>query len=152
MISELVKSLKISDSKILSVLSGVENMMGKDKGGKRVTLYDIVALKEKLATFLTDKQGKEEQEKRDGQLKKDLDIFAQETAEGRTQTAQEFQSIVRAIGPSRCLDILYKFRPGFRDLPADYVKGVIADYLGDYLVVKTNFTLKDDGNNRQTLI
>ncbi len=143
MISELVKSLKISDSKILSVLSGVENMMGKDKGGKRVTLYDIVALKEKLATFLTDKQGKEEQEKRDGQLKKDLDIFAQETAEGRTQTAQEFQSIVRAIGPSRCLDILYKFRPGFRDLPADYVKGVIADYLGDYLVVKTNFTLKD---------
>jgi superfamily II DNA/RNA helicase len=72
-----------------------------------------------------------------------LRIFVSEVAEGQTQDAQDFKAMIRAVGPSRYLDILYKFRPDFRGLPVDQVRGIIADYLGDYLAVKNDFRLPD---------
>ncbi len=54
-----------------------------------------------------------------------------------------FRSLASVFGSSRCLDILYALRPEYKGLPVEYVKGVIADYLGDYLVAKGEFHLRD---------
>lgn len=73
----------------------------------------------------------------------ELEGLAKEISKGETQTAQEFQSLVRAFGESRALDVLYKFRPEFQGLPPERVRGVLADYLGDFLIEKGEFRLGD---------
>ncbi|TAN33255.1 methyltransferase domain-containing protein [Patescibacteria group bacterium] len=76
-------------------------------------------------------------------LKKEMCDFVQELINGSTDKNKDFQSIIRVCGPSRYLDILYKFHPEYKGLPVDYVKGVIADYLGDFLVAKGEFRPED---------
>src|SRR3989344_5248432 len=66
-----------------------------------------------------------------------------EIAEGDSLDAQTFRTLVHVFGPSRYLDVLYKFRPEYKGLPVEYVKGVIAQYLGDFLILKGEFRPDD---------
>lgn len=73
----------------------------------------------------------------------DLQKFAGAAARNDTPDAQEFRTLVNLFGSSRVVDILYKSRPEFRGIPVDRVKGVLADYLGDVLLVKGGFKIDD---------
>lgn len=79
-----------------------------------------------------------------GKKEKDqVKAFAEEVVAGQTVDAQEFKRLITIFGSSRALDILYRCRPEYRGIPVDYVRGVMADYLGDFLVVKRNFSPDD---------
>lgn len=76
-------------------------------------------------------------------LPSELDGFVSEIAEGKSLDAQTFRSLINVFGPSRYLDILYKFRPEYKGLSVGYVKGIIAEYLGDFLILKGEFDPND---------
>lgn len=67
----------------------------------------------------------------------------EDIVENEKPEAQHFRSLVTALGSSRALDILYKFQPEYRNLQPEYVKGVLADYLGDFLAQKRPFKIED---------
>lgn len=70
-----------------------------------------------------------------------LENFTQEISECKTEEARKIQKLIALFGPSSAIDILYKFRPEFQDIPVEKVKGIIADYLGDFLATNRNFSL-----------
>ena len=76
-------------------------------------------------------------------LKEELKQVANELSFEQTELAQNFRSLINIFGSSRCLDILYKFRPEFKGLPREFTNGILADYLGDFLSIKTEFKPKD---------
>lgn len=73
----------------------------------------------------------------------DLQKFVGAAARNDTPDAKEFRTLVNLFGSSRVVDILYRSRPEFRGIPVDKVKGVLADYLGDVLLVKGGFNIDD---------
>lgn len=77
------------------------------------------------------------------QAARELTDFAQEVAQGRSIDSQNFRKLVGLFGSSRVVDILYRTRPEFRGVPVDQVTSVLADYLGDFLVVKGSFNPDD---------
>jgi len=74
---------------------------------------------------------------------KKLESFLAEMAVGTSDDAQAFSALIAFCGGSRAADVLFKFRPEYTKIPIDYVKNVLAEYLGDYLSVKRPFQLKD---------
>lgn len=58
---------------------------------------------------------------------------------------QEVQKIreIMSFFPERTCDVLYKYHPEFKGLPVDYVKSVIAEYLGDFLLLKKSWQIDD---------
>ncbi|MDD5726349.1 MAG: SNF2-related protein [Patescibacteria group bacterium] len=79
-------------------------------------------------------------------LREHLEAFFKEVGEGETDISKYFRSLLNAFGASHCIDILYKFRPEYRAIHPEDVKGTIAEYLGDYLVAKRPFTADDAEN------
>lgn len=113
-----------------------------NKSGQLWTYYhpDLVA---KIKDDLSELIQKKEKNKESRQLEQNLKNFAQELADGQSDVAQHFGSLVRVLGSSRSIDILFKFHPEYQKLPMEYVKGTMADYLGDYLITKAPFKLED---------
>lgn len=72
-----------------------------------------------------------------------LKKFAEDVVSGDTLDSQRFRRLISVLSPSRAVDILYKFRPEFRGLPVENIKSVLADYLGDFLVVRPPFNPPD---------
>ncbi len=89
-----------------------------------------------------DELNKEDKNKK---LETDLEDLLKDVEKGDSLTAQQFRSLIGLFGPSKVLDILYKFRPEFRGLPVkeEYVKSLMADYIGDFLVVRHGFRVDD---------
>jgi len=114
----------------------------RDKSGHTNEHYHPDLIAKIKAEVVVLKRDRAEQEKRN-QDQKNLDEFVKTIGEGKTPIAQQFQSLTRIFGSSHCLDLLYKFRPEYKGLPTDYVKGVLADYLGDFLVTKGDFKPND---------
>lgn len=81
----------------------------------------------------------------------ELEDYVKDVSEGNTLDAKEFRKLVGLFGASRVVDILYRSRPEFRGIPIDRVKGVLADYLGDFLVTKGGFNLDDIDIGRRYL-
>lgn len=73
----------------------------------------------------------------------DLKDFAGKVVQNNTPDAKEFRTLVNLFGSSRVVDILYRSRPEFRGIPVEKVKGVLAEYLGDVLLVKGGFKIDD---------
>jgi SAM-dependent methyltransferase len=74
----------------------------------------------------------------------DLEDFVKDaSSEQRTQTGEEFRKLVGLFGSSRVVDILYRSRPEFRGIPVEHVKGVLAEYLGDFLMIRGGFNPDD---------
>lgn len=105
----------------------------------------ILALKDLLQTKLHDallKRGdRKEIKTTEGELKE----FLQNVAKGGTLDGQSFRQVIGLFPSSNVVDILYLTRPEFKGLPVERVKGILADYLGDYLLVKGRFNPDDMG-------
>ena len=78
------------------------------------------------------KEDEEPVENLEGNLKETLD-----------SEVQEFKKLVGLFGASRFADILYINHPQYRGMPVGRVKSVIAEYLGDFLVIRYNFNIAD---------
>ncbi len=72
------------------------------------------------------------------------------TAKKATQEAdryitnnQKLKDYVSFFGTSNAVDILYRLHPQFRGVPHDRVKGMIAEYLGDFLLQSGPLVLTD---------
>ncbi len=76
-----------------------------------------------------------EKKERKDELKMQIDLrkTLHEIEQGVTEFAAEFRSLLKVFGASRCVDVLFQFRPEYRALKHDYVKGLISEYLGDCL-------------------
>ena len=71
------------------------------------------------------------------------DAFIKEIEEGETIEAQEFQKLIQLFGSERAVDILFQYRPEYKKIDVPYVKGILGDYLGEFLVVSNHFQLED---------
>lgn len=78
-----------------------------------------------------------------GQLREDIKQSLLEFEQGITGDATVFQKLITFCGSDRAVDILFRFRPEYKSIPVEYVKKVLADYLGDFLTVKRGFELRD---------
>jgi SNF2 family DNA or RNA helicase/ubiquinone/menaquinone biosynthesis C-methylase UbiE len=74
-------------------------------------------------------------------LQKDMKELAKDIKEGESPQAQEFKSLLSLFGAERAVDILYQQHPEYERLPVPYVKSALADYLGEFLLVKGGFSL-----------
>lgn len=72
-----------------------------------------------------------------------LKQFLETAQKAETAIGQHFRSLLKAFGSSRYLDVLYKFRPEFKGIPAEKVKGLMAEYLGDFLISRGGFDKGD---------
>lgn len=111
--------------------------------GHKLSEYYSPELIKKIKEDLKERIYNKENAERELNLKRNLEIFVQDVASGESDPSKIFRALLTVFGASHCLDILYKFRPGYKGLPPDYVKGTIADYLGDFLSVKGEFNLND---------
>lgn len=75
----------------------------------------------------------------------ELSEFASNVAEGLTLDGQDFRKLVGIFGSSRVVDVLYRTRPEFQGLPHEQVQGILADYLGNFLVATGGFNFGDVG-------
>lgn len=91
----------------------------------------------------TKERAEEEAFERTESLRHDLESFSKDVAEGKTLESQEFRKLLNMFGSANLFDILYKYRPEFRNIPPDYVKGTIAKYLGDFLIIQNKFSIED---------
>jgi SWI/SNF-related matrix-associated actin-dependent regulator 1 of chromatin subfamily A len=76
-------------------------------------------------------------------LQQESEAFIQEVSEGKTLEAQEFRKLITLFGSVHTADILYKYRPQFEGVSPDYIKGTLAKYLGDFLILNTSFRVRD---------
>lgn len=53
-----------------------------------------------------------------------------------TSESRDFRNLVNIFGTSHAVDLLYRLHPSFRRIPADRVSGMLAHYLGDFLLLK----------------
>ena len=84
-------------------------------------------------------------EAKENKLVEELKKFSQMVTEGLSVDIKNFRSFVVVFGSSRVIDLLFKFRPEFKDLPIERVKSCLAEYLGDFLSAKQEFRIKDVG-------
>ncbi len=75
-------------------------------------------------------------------LQNNLKNFIIEIGEGESIEAQDFESLVSLFGSDYAVDILYQQHPEYRKLPVPYVKSALTDYLGEYLIVRGQFSLE----------
>lgn len=76
-------------------------------------------------------------------LQRELGIYLDDVASNETVDAEEFRRVLSIFGNSSVIDVLYKFHPKYKKLPIEYVKSILADYLGDYLSVNRPFSLEN---------
>lgn len=74
-------------------------------------------------------------------LRSDVGEFLGSIEDTGSLEGQEFKELVGLFGAERAIDILYKFRPEYHKLPVEYVKSSLAEYLGDFLTTKGEFSL-----------
>ncbi len=111
-----------------------------------VRLHYSPELIEIIESTLKERRTKKEEVGRTNETieqKPDVEGFFKDVSEDKTIEAQEFKTLLSIFGSSHLFDILYKYRPEFSGLPADHVKGTLAKYLGDFLILRTNFKIED---------
>lgn len=106
-------------------------------------MFYVKELADKVREVITSENISSESGDKERQLKKDLVEFGQVLEQGEKIEAQDFRKLIDIFGSSKVVDILYKFHPEFRGLPVQFVKSVIADYIGDYLITKKGYGESD---------
>jgi superfamily II DNA or RNA helicase len=67
--------------------------------------------------------------------------FADEMLEGETINAQEFRKLFEILGPDSGMDLIFQYRPDFKDAPVDKVTSFLTDYIGSIIVNKGKLEL-----------
>jgi ubiquinone/menaquinone biosynthesis C-methylase UbiE/superfamily II DNA or RNA helicase len=124
---------KISYTFLSRRLEGISYIDGLDSNRFEVKLYDVGAVKKKIDEdpMIRDLQ--------QGEKRKKFENFINDAVDGKTVDGKTFKALIGVFGASRCADLLYIFHPEFKGLPVEYVKGALAEYLGDFLVAKHDF-------------
>lgn len=146
-VSYFTDKFGIDIEKIKSYLEGVLSIEGHDKKGEGALLYDEEQLIQLLtkAGFNENKSARgntneiTEEELREIELQKQATDFIRNISEGETVDAKEFRDLISLFGPSSVVDVFYKFNSAFRGLSPDFIKSVIAEYLGEFLVQRHGF-------------
>ncbi len=99
------------------------------------------ALSARVTELVNQRNESREQIREQEFLREDVREFLSGIDEEGSVEHQEFKDLLGLFGAERAVDILYRFRPEYRKLPVDYVRSSLADYLGDYLVIKGEFSL-----------
>ncbi len=60
---------------------------------------------------------------------------------GESMDAVKFRGFVELWGAERSIDLIYQFHPEYKKIPVPYVRSIIADYLGDFLVIRGDLRL-----------
>ncbi len=74
-----------------------------------------------------------EKQELENQKSEQLENFCKDKEQNR-DSIRELLDVMQIYGASKCVDILYKFHPEFRDLPQEKVKKIIGKYLGDFMM------------------
>ncbi len=103
--------------------------------GEMVIIHPVLNVIKLLteAGFFRDEE-KIEQPKTEEEKQYNLESYLKSLAEGTSVDQETFEKLLLAFGPSRIVDIIYRLRPAFRDIPVGNVEKVIPNYLGDCLV------------------
>lgn len=132
----------VSRGIITSRLEGISVMKIRGRGGALGDAYPIDLVRERLRSI--SELTPQIKEKKDLENhKQDMVDFVRGIETGNASEQQVLEKLIAACGSSRAIDILFKFRPEYTKIPIDYVKNVLAEYLGDYLSVKRPFKLND---------
>lgn len=86
--------------------------------------------------------GSRESRSRLGSLEATLEQYSKEIAEGSIVPVSEFKTLLGLFGSSHAADLLYRLHPSFKSIPADRVSGMLAQYLGDFLLLKSALDLE----------
>ncbi len=89
----------------------------------------IERVKEDYNEYKAQRDGK----KIESRTQEELKLFLKEISENISELSKNFRELIKVFGSSRCVDVLFQFRPEYKVLKHDYVKGLISEYLGDCL-------------------
>lgn len=67
--------------------------------------------------------------------------FSEEMKQGETVDAEEFKNLIEIFGPDNCVDLLFQYRPDFKDVPVDLVSSFLTEYLGVFLIERGRLNL-----------
>lgn len=80
---------------------------------------------------------------REKELKVALENYLEDLEKNDFEAMEKIKKMINLMGGSNIVDILYHYRPEFRGLPVDYVRSRLGEYLGDFLIIKGDFRIKD---------
>ncbi len=87
---------------------------------------------------------KKENEQKEESLKVELENLVQEIGNEQSvdEQAKKIGELIRLL-PGNAHDIILKYHPQYKGLKTEYVKEVIADYLGDFMLNRNNWQPRD---------
>lgn len=143
---DLAEKFKVPVTAIDAVRPQVTWIRGRNQNKQNAVLLAVEETAQAVAK-LTPRRSAESnnQAKLEKELKDLVVGIAQKTPSERQKYSAEIKKLISIFGSSNAIDILYKFRPEFMGLPAERVRGCLAEYLGDFLVAPQEFHLQDVG-------
>jgi SNF2 family DNA or RNA helicase/ubiquinone/menaquinone biosynthesis C-methylase UbiE len=142
--SYLREKFFIKHDKLVSVLAGKPSLMGRSRSGMSIKIYrEDQAIEAIKAAGYSEQHSRNERREEQRKLEAQLKEFMEAVELGRSMEAQEFRKLITLFGSSKAIDILFRFRPEFQGVPVENIKSVIANYIGDFLVIKHHFNSED---------
>ncbi len=130
----------LSDELLNKHLPAVEHRKAIDVSGNTIIIHpvlDVIKAFVEVGYFRDEEKivtPKSEEEKQH-----EFEEYLKALADGTSVDQETFEKLLTAFGPSRIVDILFRLRPVFRDIPVGDVEKVIPNYLGECLVVRRGF-------------
>lgn len=122
----------------------LENLVNKDKPQKEQAIKIRDYYSPELAKLIEEEVLKGKESELQEILKTNLENFVQEVANEATSDdqAKKIGEIMRLL-PGNAHDILLKYHPEYKGMQVGYVKKIIADYLGDFMLVHREWQPSD---------
>ena len=96
---------------------------------------EFFATTDQVARITATLQKRQAREKTEN-LQADFHRFTEEVQAGSSLEAQDYMKLIGLFGAESACDLLLQFKPEYRAIPIGYIKSRLADYMGDFLVVK----------------
>lgn len=115
----------------------------------RGTIYEhihpdlIAIIQSTLPCYLNERNEKRIAANEQKDLMDGLQNLALEISEGESEESKELERLINLFGSERAVDILYQYHPEYQKLAIPYVKRILSDYLGEFLVVRGDLQLDD---------
>lgn len=133
-------TFELSDELLDQYLPLVENTKAVDGSGATIIIHpvlDVIKILSEVGIFRDEE--KIVQPKTDEEKQHELEEYLKRLGEGTAIDQETFEKLLAAFGPSRIVDIIYRLRPVFRDIPIQEVEKIIPQYLGECLIEKKGF-------------
>lgn len=104
---------------------------------------EVEALRNSLRLHAREALVKRGDSKETKQTKEDLKAFVESVPTSQTMEIEKYKKLVGLFGGAHAADILLRLRSEYSGLSVDYVKSMLADFIGNYLAVKKPFNPDD---------